>query len=69
MSQGYPDGAPASGPPPPKQPQSICSPRAQAEAIATTDPANSTAETTAAGRVSRPSTRQAPTTTSTTGSR
>ena len=57
ISQGYFDEAPASWPPPPKQPQSIWSPRAQAEAMPMMKATNSRADTTAMARVSRPSTR------------
>ena len=56
-------------PPPPKQPHSICRPRAQADAMPTMNATNSSDDSTAAARVSRPRTRQRPTTTSSTGSR
>jgi hypothetical protein len=68
ISQGYFDWASGSYPPPPKQPQSMLIPRAHAEAMPMMNRTNSTAETTAIHRVSSPSTRQSPTTTSMTGS-
>ena len=69
ISAGYVEAASWTRPPPPKQPQSIDSPRAHAEAMPMMKARNNPADTAAIPRVSRPSTRHAPTTTSTTGSR
>ena len=61
ISQGYFAAAFCAGPaPPPKQPHSIDSPRAHAEQMPTTNATSSSADTTAATRVSRPSSRQQP---------
>ena len=68
ISPGYFSAASGIVPPPPKHPHSIDRPRAQALEMPTTKATNSNAETTEVPRTSNPSTRQAPITTSTTGS-
>lgn len=69
ISPGYLAAASGISPPPPKQPQSIESPRAQALLMPMMNATKSSEETAAELRTSTPTTRHRPMTTSTTGSR